>query len=65
MSKSILWIIKIILIFVVIVIMTITKEMGIPAIVRNVIGIAIIFAIIKYKPSNENQNNNNQTLNKN
>lgn len=63
MSKSILWTIKIVLIFIVIVIMTITKEMGIPAIIRNVIGIAIVFAIIKYKPSRDNQDNN-QTLNK-
>ena len=62
MSKSILWTIKIVLIFIVIV-MTITKEMGIPAIIRNVIGIAIVFAIIKYKPSRDNQDNN-QTLNK-
>ena len=62
MSKSILWTIKIVLIFIV-VIMTITKEMGIPAIIRNVIGIAIVFAIIKYKPSRDNQDNN-QTLNK-
>ena len=63
MSKSILWTIKIVLIFIVIVIMTITKEMGIPAIIRNVIGIAIVCAIIKYTPSRDNQDNN-QTLNK-
>ena len=58
MSKGILWTIKIVAILIVVIFMTAAKEMGIPIIVKNLIGFAIIFAIWKYKPSQPNNNNN-------
>jgi hypothetical protein len=65
MSKGILWTIKIIVILVVLVVMTISKELGIPIIVKNILGFAIIYAVWKYKPDEPtNDNNNNQQLDK-
>lgn len=64
MSKRILWTIKIIVTLVVIVFMTAAKEMGIPIIVYNIIGLGIIYAVWKYKPDKPTDNNNNQELDK-
>ncbi len=65
MSKGILWTIKIGVIFVVLIFMAISKELGIPIIVKNLIGFGIIYAVWKYKPDEpNNNNNNNQQLDK-
>jgi len=64
MSKGILWTIKIVVILVVIVVMTAAKEIGLPIIVKNIIGFGIIYAVWKYKPDQPNDNNNNQELDK-
>jgi hypothetical protein len=65
MSKGILWTIKIVVILVVLVFMTAAKEMGIPIIVKNIIGFGIIYAVWKYKPDEpNNDHNNNQQLDK-
>lgn len=63
MSKGILWTIKIGVIFVVLIFMAVSKELGIPIIVKNLIGFGIIYAVWKYKPDEPN-NNNNQQLDK-
>lgn len=64
MSKGILWTIKIVVILVVLVFMTAAKEIGIPIIVKNIIGFGIIYAVWKYKPDEHNDNSNNQELDK-
>lgn len=65
MSKGILWTIKIGVIFVVLIFMAISKELGIPIIVKNLIGFGIIYPVWKYKPDEpNNNNNNNQQLDK-
>lgn len=65
MSKGILWTIKIVVILVVVVFMTAAKEIGIPIIVKNLIGFGIIYAVWKYKPDEtNNDNNDNQQLDK-
>lgn len=65
MNKGILWIIKIIIILVVLVLMTLGKEAGIPIIVKNIIGFTVIYAVWKYKPSDEsNLDNDDHTLDK-
>lgn len=64
MSKGILWTIKIVVIFIVIIFMTAAKELGIPIIVKNLIGFGIIYAVWKYKPDEPNNDNNNQQLDK-
>lgn len=64
MSKGILWTIKIVVILVVAVFMTAAKEMGIPIIVKNLIGFGIIYAVWKYKPEEPNGNDNNNQLDK-
>ncbi|MBS1641588.1 MAG: hypothetical protein JSR11_03835 [Bacteroidetes bacterium] len=64
MSKGILWTIKIVVILVVLVFMTAAKEIGIPIIVKNIIGFGIIYAVWKYKPDEPNDNTNNQELDK-
>lgn len=64
MSKGILWVIKIVVILVVIVLMTVAKEMGVPIIVKTVIGFAIIYAVWQYSPDEENDNSDNQELDK-
>ncbi|WP_282631171.1 hypothetical protein [Empedobacter sedimenti] len=67
MSKGILILIKIIMTIIVIGVIAILKAAGMPIIIVNIIGIAIIFAIWKYKPSNNEGTSidANQTLNKN
>jgi hypothetical protein len=64
MSKGILWIIKIAAIFVVFIFMVAAKEIGIPIFVKNIIGIAVIYAVWKYNPEEPKDNNNNQELDK-
>lgn len=64
MSKGVLWTIKIVVILVVVVFMTAAKEMGIPIIVKNLIGFGIIYAVWKYKPEEPNSNDNNNQLDK-
>jgi hypothetical protein len=64
MSKGILWIIKIAVIFVVLIFMIAAKEIGIPIFVKNIIGVAIIYAVWKYNPEEPNGNNKNQELDK-
>jgi len=64
MSKGILWTIKIVVILVVLVFMTAAKEIGIPIIVKNIIGLGIIYAVWKYKRDEPNDNSNNQELDK-
>lgn len=64
MSKGILWTIKIVIILVVGVFMTVAKEIGIPIIVKNIIGFAIIYAVWKYTPDEPNDSNDNQELDK-
>lgn len=65
MSKGILWTIKIVVILLVVVFMTAAKEIGIPIIVKNLIGFGIIYAVWKYKPDEpNNDNNDNQQLDK-
>jgi hypothetical protein len=64
MSKGILWTIKIVVIFGVILFMTAAKEIGIPIMVKNIIGFGIIYAVWKYKPEVPNDKNNNQELDK-
>ena len=63
MSKAILIIIKIVAIIFVAVLMGISHKMGVPIIIKNLIGFAIIFAIWKYKPE-EPKNNDNHHLDK-
>ncbi|QTV04855.1 hypothetical protein [Faecalibacter bovis] len=67
MSKGILILIKIIMTFIVIAGIVVLKAAGLPIIIVNIIGIAIIYAVWRYKPSNDNDENfdSNQTLNKN
>lgn len=60
MNKAVLITIKVVAIFFVIVLMTIAREIGIPIIIKNLIGFAIIFAIWKYKPEEPNNNDNHQ-----
>ena len=60
MSKAILTIIKIVAIIFVAVLMGISHKMGVPIIIKNLIGFAIIFAIWKYKPDEPNKNDNHQ-----
>lgn len=65
MSKGILWTIKIVVILLVVVFMTVAKEIGIPIIVKNLIGFGIIYAVWKYKPDEPNNDkNDNQQLDK-
>ncbi len=65
MSKGILWTIKIGVIFVVLIFMALSKKLGIPIIVKNLIGFGIIYAVWKYKPDEpNNDNNNSQQLDK-
>jgi hypothetical protein len=65
MSKGILWTIKIVVILLVVVFMTAAKEIGIPIIIKNLIGFGIIYAVWKYKPDEpNNDNNDNQQLDK-
>lgn len=64
MSKGILWTIKIVVILVVLVFMTAAKKIGIPIIVKNIIGFGIIYAVSKYKPDEPTDSNNNQELDK-
>lgn len=64
MSKGILWTIKIVVVLVVLVFMTAAKEMGIPIIVKNIIGFGIIYAVWKYNPDDPNDNSVNQELDK-
>jgi len=56
MKKSVLWTIKIIVIFIVLIFMAVAKDIGIPVIAKNIIGFAIIFTVWKYKPSETNDN---------
>ena len=63
MSNGILWTIKIGVILMVLIFMAISKELGIPIIVKNIIGFGIIYAVWKYKPEEPNDNNK-QELNK-
>ncbi|MFN8430541.1 MAG: hypothetical protein U0V04_11230 [Spirosomataceae bacterium] len=56
MRKGILWMIKIGVIFVVLIFMAISKDLGIPIIVKNLIGFGIIYAVWKYKPDEPNNN---------
>lgn len=63
MNKAVLITIKVVAIFFVIVLMTIAREIGIPIIIKNLIGFAIIFAIWKYKPD-EPKNNDSHQLDK-
>jgi hypothetical protein len=44
--------------------MTAAKEIGIPIIVKNIIGFAIIYGVWKYNPEEPNDNNKNQELDK-
>jgi hypothetical protein len=45
--------------------MTAAKEIGIPIIIKNLIGFGIIYAVWKYKPDEpNNDNNDNQQLDK-
>lgn len=60
MSKGILWTIKIVVIFIVLIFMVAAKEIGVPIIVKNLIGLGIIYAVWKYKPDEPNNDNNNQ-----
>lgn len=60
MNKAVLITIKVVAIFFVIVLMTIAREIGIPIIIKNLIGFGIIFAIWKYKPEEPNNNDNHQ-----
>ena len=62
MNKGILILIKIVMTLIVIALITVFKAVGTPIIIVNIIGIAIIYAIWKYKP---NSGNENQTLDKN
>jgi hypothetical protein len=64
MSNGILWTIKIVVILVVLVLMVLAKEMGVPIIVKNIIGYGIIFTVWQYKPSKNNDKNNTQELDK-
>jgi hypothetical protein len=65
MSKGILWTIKIVVILLVVVFMKAAKEIGIPIIIKNLIGFGIIYAVWKYKPDEpNNDNNDNQQLDK-
>ncbi len=64
MSKGVLWTIKIVVIFVALIFIVIAKEMGIPIIVANLIGFGIIYAVWKYKPEEQNNNNDNIQLDK-
>jgi hypothetical protein len=60
MSTGILWTIKIVVILLVIFFMTAAKEMGIPIIVKNIIGFGIVYAVWNYKPDKPNDDNNNK-----
>lgn len=62
MNKGILWTIKIGAIFIVLVFITIAKEIGVPILVANLIGWPILFAIWAYKPITDD--NNGHRLNK-
>lgn len=64
MSKGVLWTIKIVVIFVALIFIVIAKEMGIPIIVANLIGFGIIYAVWKYKPEEQKNNNDNNQLDK-
>ena len=64
MKKSVLWTIKIIVIFIVLIFMAVAKDIGFPVIAKNIIGFAIIFTVWKYKPSETNDNNENQEIDK-
>lgn len=61
MRKVILWFIKAVIIFVIIFIWVATKEMGVPAIIRSGICLAVFFAVLYYNPnSNENNSESNE-----
>jgi hypothetical protein len=64
MSKVILWTIKIALILVVIICMTLAKEMGISPMLYSIIGLAIIVPVWKYKSDEPKNDNNSQQLDK-
>ena len=57
MSNGVLWTIKIGVILMVLIFMAISKELGIPIIVKNIIGFGIIYAVWKYKPDEPNDKN--------
>ena len=61
MSKGILWIIKIIVIFIVLIFMVVAKELGVPAIVKYLIGFGIISAVWSYNPNNDEDNNSSDS----
>lgn len=63
MNKAILWIIKIVVIMTVLVLMTIGTELGMPVLIKNIIGLAIMYAVFAYNPY-KNDDNEEQNLNK-
>lgn len=60
MSKGVLWTIKIVAIFVVVIFIVIAKGIGVPIIVANLIGLGIVYAVWKYKPEEPNNDSNNR-----
>lgn len=63
-NKIILWIIKFVLIIFVMLAMTAAhKLMGVPILVKNMIGFAAIFAIWKYQPTATNNENDQNSTN--
>ena len=63
MNKAILWIIKIVVIMTVLVLMTIGTELGMPVLIKNIIGLVIMYAVFAYNPY-KNEDNEGQNLNK-
>ncbi len=56
-NKIILWIIKIVLIFVVMILITLAKAIGTPIFIAYIIGFAIIAAIWQYTPKQQPASN--------
>jgi hypothetical protein len=64
MSKGVLWTIKIVAIFITVAFMTGSKMAGVPILITNIIGLAIIVAIWKYKPDESKDKSDEQELDK-
>lgn len=64
MSKGILWTIKILAIFITFALMAASKMAGLPILISNIIGLAIVVAIWKYKPNDSNDKSEKQELDK-
>ena len=64
MNRTGLVVVKVIVIFIVLIFIVISKKLGVPILIANVIGLAIVVAVWKYKPD-EPGNSDKQELDKN